>query len=190
MTATSTATRPADLAALNAAAEKAAASAAQASAAASAAQAQAQLARERIAVETDHRFVSWASARVAEAPATEQRLAAEVDDARKAFEAAVAGGDADFVAKYLTWAEAGATLYHHRSHVMTLRGNLHLRRPTEHAAPDASRQTGHDTRTSTPGFADALARAADHAVAARAGDVEDALQNALQSALRGEVDDA
>jgi len=183
---TTTTTRPSDLAALNAAAERASAEAQKASAAASAAMAEAQLAAERIHAERDVRFVRWASARVAEAPATEQRLAADVDAARQAFERAVAAGDSDFVAKYLTWATAGAALYHARTHYNNLRGHLHLRRPAEHPAHDAGRQVTHDSRVMVPGFADALARAADHAVAARGGDVEDALQAELQAALRGE----
>ncbi len=183
---TPTATRPADLAQLNAAAERASAEAQKASVAASAAMAEAQLAAERIHRETDIRFVRWAEGRLAEAPATEQRLAGEVDHARQAFERAVAAGDADFVARYLSWATAGAALYHHRSHLMSVRGNLHFRRPDKHPAADTGRGVTHDSRVSVPGFADALARAADHAVAARGGDVEDALQAELQAAIRGE----
>jgi len=182
MTATSTA--PDTLTQLNAAAELARDQAAQASAKASAAMAAAQLAAERIHRETDIRFVSWASARVAEAPATEKALAGAVDDARQSFEASVAAGEPTFVATYLTWSECAARLHHHRNHVMNVRGNLHLRRPTEHAAPDTSRSTN-DSRTTIPSFADALGRAVAMAAAARSGDVEDELQNALQSALRG-----
>jgi len=182
---TPTATRPADLAALNAAAERASAEAQKASAAASAAMAEAQLAAERIHAERDVRFVRWASARVAEAPATLASLAAEADAARLAFERAVAGGDADFVARYLDWATAAARLYHHRGHVLSLQGQLHLRRPAEYAAADGTRSTN-DSRTTIPSFADALDRAVAHAAAARSGDVEDELQAALQAALRGE----
>jgi len=189
MTTTPTATRPADLAQLTAAAEQAAASAAEASAKASAAYAAAQLAGERARLEQDARFCRWASARLAASNATLARLAAEVDDARKAFERAVAAGDAAFVALYLDWATCAARLYHHRGHVLSLQGQLHLRKPAEYAAADGSRSTN-DSRTTIPSFADALDRAVAHAVAARSGDAEDELQNALQNALRGEVDDA
>lgn len=183
---TTTTTRTSDLAQLTAVAERAAASAAQASAAASAAYAEAQLAGERAAAEREDRFCRWASARVAESGATEKGLAAEVDDARLAFERAVAAGEPTFVSLYLGWSECAARLHHHRGHVLTLRGQLHLRRPDQHPAPDASRQTGGDSRTMIPTFADALDRAVAHAAAARSGDVEDGLQSELQSALRGE----
>jgi len=185
MTATSTATRPADLAQLTAAAEQARDQAAEASAKASAAMAEAQLAAENIHRETDLRFCRWAENRIAEAPATEKDLATGVDVARLAFDASVSGGTPDFVAKYLAWSTAAARLHHHRGHIMSVRGNLHHRRPNQHPAPDTARSTS-DSRSSIPPFNDALARAVAMAAAARSGDVEDGLQNALQAALRGE----
>jgi len=184
-TPTATRTSNGDLAQLTIAAEKARDQAAEASAKASAAMAQAQLAAERIRLEQDQRFVSWASARVGEANATEKRLSSEVDDARRAFDVAVAAGDSAFVARFLDWAESGARLYHARSHHDNLRGHLHHCRPTEYPAYDASRSTN-DSKTLVPGFADALARAAEHAVANRSADVADALQAQLEAALRGE----
>ena len=184
-----TMTRPADLAQLTAAAERASAEAQKASAVASAAMAAAQLAAEKIHVERDHRFVRWAEGRLSESNATEKALAGEVDTARKAFECAVAAGEPTFVAAYLGWATAGAALYHARNHHNNLRGHLHHRRPDQHAAYDAGRSTN-DSRTTIPSLADALGIAAAHAAAGRSGDVEDALQRQLESALRGEVDDA
>ena len=182
---TPTATRPADLAALNAAAERASAEAQKASAAASAAMAEAQLAAERIHRETDTRFVRWASARVGESNATLATLAAGVDHARRSFEVAVAAGDPAFVAKYLDWSEAAATLYHTRNHVNNLKSHLHHRRPSEYPAYDAGRSVN-DSKTLVPAFADALGRAAEVAVAGRSGDAEDELQRQLEAALRGE----
>ena len=184
---TPTATRPADLAKLTAAAEKARDQAAEASAKASAAMAEAQLADERITLERDHRFVAWASARVAESNATMTRLAGEVDTARLAFERAVAAGDPDFVARYLAWSESGATLYHYRTHAANLRGHLHQHRPAEYPAQDGSRHVTHDSRSTVPTFTDAMERATATAVAARSGDAEDELQTALEAALRGDA---
>ena len=182
---TPTANRTSDLVQLTAAAERARTLAAEASASASAAQAEAQLAAERIHAERDVRFVRWAVNRVAESGATEKDLATGVDVARLAFEASVSDGTPDFVSKYLTWSESAARLYHHRGHVMTLRGQLHHRRRDEYAAPDTARSTT-DSRSSIPPFSDALARAVAMAAAARSGDVEDALQAELQAALRGD----
>jgi len=185
MTATSTAT-PDTLTTMLTAAETAQHEANAAAARAAEAQAKASAVAARIAAERDSRFVAWASARVTESAATLATLAGEVDGARRSFEAAVSAGEATFVARYLDWATAGATLYHHRNHVLTVRSNLHHRRPEEHAAPDASRQTGHDSRTSVPSFGDALDRAAAQASASRSGDAEDALQAELEAAIRGE----
>jgi hypothetical protein len=181
------ATRPADLAALTAAAERAQAQAAEASAVASAAYAEAELAAERIAVVQDARFVAWASAIVAESNETLARLAGEVDVARKAFERAVAAGDPDFIAKYLAWSESGAKLYHSRIHANNLRGHLHQRRPAEYPAQDGGRHVTHDSRSTVPGFTDAMERATATAAAARSGDAEDELQTALEAALRGDA---
>jgi len=189
-TTTTTATRPADLAALTAAAERAAASAAEASAKASAAYAEAQLAGERAAAEQDARFVRWAEATIAAAPAEERRLIAATDEARIAFERSVAEGEPDYPARYLAWSDAAGKLYYHRQYILTVRGNLHRRRPDEHAAPDAGRSGGHDSRVTVPSFVDALSRAVAQAVAARNGDHEDTLQDTLNRALRGEVADA
>jgi len=184
MTTTSTATP--DLATMLTQAERAQAEANAAAARAAAAQAKAQAVAGQIAAERDHRFVAWADARVAESGATEKRLANEVDTARLAFEASVAGGSVDFVATYLTWATAAAGLYHTRNHHNNLRNHLHRRRPDEHPAYDASRQVT-DSRTTIPAFGDALARAVAQAAAGRGGDVEDGLQAELQAALRGEA---
>ena len=115
------------------------------------------------------------------------RLAGDVDAARKAFERAVAAGDPDFVARYLAWSESGAKLYHYRTHAANLRGHLHQHRPAEYPAQDGSRHVTHDSRSTVPTFADALARAAEVAVAARSGDAEDELQTALEAALRGDA---
>jgi len=182
---TPTATKPADLAQLTAAAEKARDQAAEASAKASAAMAQAQLAAERIHAERDVRFVRWAEHRLGESNATLATLAAEVDTARLAFDASVADGDPAFVARYLDWATAGAALFHTRNHTNNLRNHLHRRRPDQHAAYDAGRSVN-DSRTTIPSFAEALDRSVAHAAAARGGDVEDQLQRELESALRGE----
>jgi|GEM_PF-1974880 len=174
-----------DLAQLTAAAEQARDQAAEASARASAAMAKAQLAAEKIAVEQDHRFVRWAETRVAESNETLKTLTSNVDAARKGFESSVAAGSPDFLSRFLDWSESGARLYHYRNHVANLNSHLHHRRPGEFPPHDASRSTS-DSKTTIPSFADALARAADMASAARGGHVEDELQNALQSALRGE----
>ena len=185
MTATSTA--PDTLTTMLTQAEKAQAEANLAAARAAEAQAKAVAVGNQIAAERDARFCAWAAARLSEAPATEKVLAAAVDTARMAFEAAVAGGEANFVAKYLSWAESAARLYHGRTHAANLKGHLHHRRPAEHPAQDAGRGVTHDSRTTVPSITDALARATAMASAARAGDAEDELQAELESALRGEI---
>jgi pyruvate/2-oxoglutarate dehydrogenase complex dihydrolipoamide acyltransferase (E2) component len=190
MTTTSTATRPADLAQLNAVAERAAASAAEASAKASAAYAEAQLAGERARLEQDARFCRWAEATIAAAPAEERRLIAATDAARIAFEQGIALGESDYPARYMAWSDAAGQIFHSRQYIQNLRGHLHLRRPGEHAAPDAGRSGGHDSRVTVPAFIDALNRTVAQAVATRIGDHEAALQDTLNRALRGEVDDA
>jgi hypothetical protein len=185
MTATSTAT-PDTLTTMLTQAERAQAEANAAAGRAAEAQAKAVAVGNQIAAERDTRFVAWATARLGESPATEKGLAGDVDAARQAFDAAVSGGEPTFVAKYLSWAEAAARLYHARTHAANLKGHLHHRRPAEHPAHDAGRQVTHDSRTTVPSISDALARATAMASAARAGDAEDALQAELESALRGE----
>jgi multidrug efflux pump subunit AcrA (membrane-fusion protein) len=183
---TPTANRTADLAALNAAAERASAEAQKASAKASAAYAEAQLAGERARLEQDARFCRWAEATIAAAPAEERRLIAATDAARVAFERGIAECEPDYPARYMAWSDAAGQLYHSRQYIQNLRGHLHIRRPGEYAAPDAGRSGGHDSRVTVPAFIDALTRTVAQAVANRNGDHEDALQDTLNRALRGE----
>jgi len=184
MTATSTATP--DLATMLTQVERAQAEANAAAARAAEAQAKAQAVAGQIAAERDTRFVAWAEATVAAAPDEERRLIAATDAARIAFERGIAEGEPDYPTKYLDWSDAGGKLFHHRQFLQNVRGNLAHRRPDEHAAPDASRHVSHDSRVNVPPFVDALSRAVAQAVATRNGDHEDALQDTLSRALRGE----
>ena len=186
MTATPTTTNPADLARLTASAQQAQALAAEASAKASAAQAAASAAAERIHIAQDAASCRWAEATIAAAPDEERRLIAATDAARVNFERGIAEGQPDFPSRYLEWSGAAGQLFHHRGFVQNLHGHLAHRRPQQHAAPDAGRSGGHDSRVTVPDFIDAVSRTVAHVAASRNGDYQDAMQAQLQAAMRGE----